>query len=190
MLPSPHSSLLLYTMLNFGVAYRDTGYPHSEFDHLFATANPKTRVFAGVTCFTCSNSTSNSACNRVAIDRPCGAGLDTCETVHVMANSTRDTRGSETRGARGSDTRGSGTRVASIASVRVEKRCSSRQQCVLTSGCSWAEDTGTLVCRSVVSGTLLCLCFFPSWRYFQDHNNSFYSATHLYCMNPFLAIFN
>ena len=182
MLLSPHSSLLLYTMLNFGVAYRDTGYPHSELDHLFATADPKTRVFAGVTCFTCSNSTSNTACNRVAIDRPCAGGLDTCETVHVMANTTRDTRGS--------DTRDSGTRVASIASVRVEKRCSSRQQCVLTSGCSWAEDTATLVCRSVVSGGLLCLCFFPSWLYFQDHNNSFYSATKLYCINPFLAIFN
>merc|ERR1719213_191548 len=128
MLLSPHSSLLLYTMLNFGVAYRDTGYPHR------------------VTCFTCSNSTSNSACNRVAIDRPCGGGLDTCETVHVMANTTRETRGSDTRDTRGSDTRGSGTRVASISSVRVEKRCSSRQQCVLTSGCSWAEDTATLVC--------------------------------------------
>ena len=109
-------------------------------------------MFAGVTCFTCSNSTSNGACNRVAIDRPCGAGLDTCETVHVMANRTRGTR----------DTRGSGTRVASIASVRVEKRCSSRQQCVQTSGCSWAVDTATLVCRSVVNGTLHCLCCFAS----------------------------
>ena len=144
-------------------------------------------VFAGVTCFTCSNSTSNSACNRVAIDRPCAGGLDTCETVHVMANTTRDTRGSDTRG---SEISNSGTRVASIASVRVEKRCSSRQQCVLTSGCSWAEDTATLVCRSVVSGTLLYLCLFPSLRYFQAHNNSFYSATKLYCINPFLAIFN
>ena len=34
MLLSPHSSLLLYTMLNFGVAYRDTGYPHSELEYL------------------------------------------------------------------------------------------------------------------------------------------------------------
>ena len=135
-------------------------------------------VSAGVTCFTCSNSTSNGACNRVAIDRPCGAGLDTCETVHVMANTTR---GNDTRG---SETRGSGTRVASIASVRVEKRCSSRQQCVQTSGCSLDGDTTTLVCRSVVNGTLHCL------YYFQAQNNLFYSATQIYCMNQFLAIFN
>ena len=141
MLLSPHSSLLLYTMLNFGVAYRDTGFPHSEYRNICST-NTIRHVFAGVTCFTCSNSTSNGACNRVAIDRPCGAGLDTCETVHVMANRTRGTR----------DTRGSGTRVASIASVRVEKRCSCRQQCVQTSGCSWDGDTATLVCRSVVNG--------------------------------------
>ena len=139
-------------------------------------------MFAGVTCFTCSNSTSNSACNRVAIDRPCGAGLDTCETVHVMANTTRDTRGS--------DTRDSGTRVASIASVRVEKRCSSRQQCVLTSGCSWAEDTATLVCRSVVSGTLHCLFALLPGFIFKPITIHSYSSTKLYCINPFLAIFN
>ena len=138
-------------------------------------------VSAGVTCFTCSNSTSNSACNRVAIDRPCGAGLDTCETVHVMANRTRDTGTRDTRE----------TRVASVASVRVEKHCSSRQQCVQTSGCSLDGDTTNLVCRSV-AGSLLCLCRFASCflYYFQAQNNSFYSATQLYCMNPFLAIFN
>ena len=116
-------------------------------------------VFAGVTCFTCSNSTSNGACNRVAIDRPCGAGLDTCETVHVMANRTRDT-GTRDTGTR--ETRDTETRVASIASVRVEKRCSSRQQCVQTSGCSLDGDTDTLVCRSVVNGTLHCLDIFAS----------------------------
>ena len=61
--------------------------------------------------------------NRVAIDRPCGAGLDTCETVHVMANTTRDTGGSGTRD--------SGTRVASIASVtRPLSLLSPRQACL------------------------------------------------------------
>ena len=34
MLLNPHSSLLLYTMLNFGVAYRDTGFPHSEYRNI------------------------------------------------------------------------------------------------------------------------------------------------------------
>ena len=80
-----------------------------------------------VTCFTCSNSTSNNNCNRLAIDRACPEPLDTCETVHVM----------ETRG----DTRGGN--VTSTHSV--EKHCSTWITCARDSGCDWEGDL--FICR-------------------------------------------
>ena len=86
-------------------------------------------LFPGITCFTCSNSSSNSVCNRVAVDRACPAGLDTCKTVHYMTG--QSSNNSET---------------VHYFTAGVAKMCSTRTDCSRQAGCRMWE--GRRVCST------------------------------------------
>merc|ERR1719400_2457341 len=89
--------IVVTELLVLCMGYRDQGYPHR------------------LTCFTCLKSSSNSACNAVAVDRPCPAGLDTCRTVHHMTGQSSNT-------------------VQYFTSA-VVKMCSTRSDCSMMAGC-------------------------------------------------------
>ena len=73
----------------------------------------------GYTCFTCTNSSSNRECDRLAVDRACLLGEDVCYTEHVMADVSRQSNRSQ------------------LITHSVRKKCSPLSQCVLTAGCAW-----------------------------------------------------
>ena len=78
---------------------------------------------SGITCFTCTNSSSNRECDRLAVDRACREDSQACLTLHVMA-----VHGMRTDLKR---------KTTQMITHSVRKKCSPLSECVLTAGCQW-----------------------------------------------------
>ncbi|XP_023328605.1 ly6/PLAUR domain-containing protein 6B [Eurytemora carolleeae] len=92
---------ILLHLVCVSTGYRDQGFPTS------------------ITCFTCSNRTSNPGCNQVAVDRPCPAHLPACMSRHNLSNGR---------------------------TISVSKTCSTKQECTQLTGCY--RDQQLQVCIS------------------------------------------
>jgi len=88
-------------------SYRDAGFPDK------------------LTCFTCSATSSNPMCNRLAIDRPCPASQQLCRTEHRMSITN--------------------------ATLSVKKVCSSWYECQQSVGC--VTDAHQKVCTACCSSS-------------------------------------
>ena len=82
---------------------------------------------AGITCFTCSNSSSNRECDRQAVDRACRPGQDFCHTTHIMAVHVSSLAPVSSELSR---------KTEQLITHSVRKSCSRRSDC-LTVGCQW-----------------------------------------------------
>ena len=82
---------------------------------------------SGISCFTCSS--SNLFCNRLAVDRACPVGLDTCRTVHYMTGQSSNY-----------------SQTVQYRTAGVTKMCSTRTDCSMQAGCSTWE--GRRVCST------------------------------------------
>ncbi|KAM9820710.1 ly6/PLAUR domain-containing protein 6-like [Neosynchiropus ocellatus] len=90
--------------------------------------HPSTTPFpGGFKCFTCLEAADNYECNRWAPDVYCPRDTRYCYTQHMM-----DDRG---------------------GSVSVTKRCSTREDCLLT-GCAYVPDSGYKMCSSCCEGNI------------------------------------
>merc|ERR1712183_427478 len=123
-LPISQRYFILFShLINYGLAYRDPGYPNR------------------ITCFTCSNSSSNRECDRQAVDRACRPGEDSCHTTHVMAVHVSSLATVSSELSRGTE---------QLITHSVRKRCSRLSEC-LTAGCHWVGQRK--ICQSCCAGS-------------------------------------